>query len=97
MSLIQQSLAISGGAVLLYLTVLGWALAKHRLLIGGCGMFAISILPVLWQAMATDSEAKGEGVLAALLSLPALLMIAAGGLMALARTARDLVRKRRPT
>ena len=79
---------ISGAAVSLYLVIAGWALIKRRLVIGGCSMLAVSILPVLWQAMATESEAKGEGMLAALLFLPALVMIAIGGLAALTKGAR---------
>jgi hypothetical protein len=97
MSLATQSITVSVAALLLYLGVLAWALVTRRLIVGGCGMLVVAALPVIWQALATDSEAKGEGVLPALLWLPALLVLATGIMLALANGARRLVRKMQRT
>lgn len=95
MSLATQSMAVSLAAVLLYIGLLGWAIMKRRLIVGAFGMLIVASLPIIWQALATDSEAKGEGILAVLLWLPALLVLAIGTVLAVANRAGRSVRKQR--
>jgi hypothetical protein len=85
MALSQQATLISILTILLYLGVAIWLFYLKRPILAGVAMALIALIPPAWQAIFTDSEARGEGLLAALMLLPALLLIVCGGIAALLR------------
>jgi hypothetical protein len=78
MTLGQQSSLVALVCVGVYLVVGVWLLYKGWLVRAGVAMLGISLLPLLWQARFTDSNAKGFGVLLILMIPIPLLLIVAG-------------------
>ena len=85
MNLSHQSTAVMVITLVLYIVVAIWLLARQWPLRAGLAMVVVALLPLVWQAIFTDSGALGFGLLAALLLVPAFLLIAAGLLVAGAR------------
>jgi hypothetical protein len=72
-------------------TLVGYVIAaivflRHGWLIrAGLAMMLVSLVPLLWQAIFTDSDAKGYGFLLMLMLPPALLLVLLGCLIAAIR------------
>jgi hypothetical protein len=80
MSIHAQGIAILFLAVGIYVLGLFWALWSRQLLRSSAIMALAAIIPLIWQVVFTDSEAKGEGLIAALL-LPIPILIVSGTLV----------------
>jgi hypothetical protein len=78
---------MAAASFVIYLAVGIWLFYRRRPVLAGVAMGVVAFLPSLWQAVFTDSEAKGEGVITGLLLIPALLIILCGGIAALLRFA----------
>jgi hypothetical protein len=60
----------------LYVAAIQWLLFKGRPFVAGLASLLISLIPLGWQVLFTDSEAYGYGILLLLMApLPLLLMV----------------------
>ena len=87
MTLEQQSTFVAILTLVLYVGAAVWLFFLRRPILAGVAMGIIALIPPVWQAIFTDSEARGEGLLSALMLLPAILLIVCGTLAALLRLA----------
>lgn len=85
MALLQQASLITILNTALYIGAAVRLFYLKRPILAGVAMAIIALIPPSWQAIFTDSEARGEGLLAALMLLPAILLILCGGIAALLR------------
>jgi len=87
MTLEQQSTFITILTLALYVGAAVWLFFLKRPILAGVAMGVIALIPPIWQAIFTTSEARGEGLLAALMLLPALVLVVCGGVAAVLRFA----------
>ncbi len=78
MSLSLQSGVVSVASIFLYFGLAAWGVMRKRFSLAGLAMCLAAMIPPVWQAVATDSEAKGEGLLATLLLVPAIIFVGIG-------------------
>lgn len=78
MTLGQQSSAVAVIAAAIYLIGGIWLLIKERPIRAGLVMMLASFIPLAWQLMFTETDAKGFALLLLLMLPPALGIILAG-------------------
>lgn len=75
MTLHDQANAVLILTLGLYVGVGIWLLVLRWPIRAGLAMASIALLPLIWQALFTDSEAHGAGLVPVFLLLPAVLLI----------------------
>jgi len=95
-SLETQSSLILILSFALYLVAPVPLLLRRRLISGGVLMLTAAMLPLLWQAYFTSSDAPGPAILLALEAPVPVILILAGLVTLFSRTARWLWRRRAP-
>lgn len=93
MTLEQQATAIFGVTILLYGAAIVGLSLRGWLFRAGLASLAISTFPLVWQAMFTDSDAAGFGVLLIFMIPAPLLLMALGMVGASVRAIRRLRRR----
>lgn len=91
MSLGTQSALVMLVTLVLYVAVPAILLIKGWTLRAGLAMLVVTFLPLLWQGLCTDSSALGFGILLFLMLPLSLVLIAAGGVVAVYRSVSKLI------